>query len=108
MTAKTITAADIDLLISRSQIVVRQKHRRTEGRVRQERAAVAAADKGSAQRERELSPGITKIKTAGVRSAVERTVADQRRKCSDRNGGKQRIERGEKLVTGKRMADDPV
>ena len=41
-------------------------------------------------------------------SAVEWPVPDQRGKCFDWNSWKQRIERREKLIAGKRPADDAI
>ena len=108
ITVQTIAAADVDLLVSLSQVAVGQKHCGTERRIEEKRTAVSTANKVSAQRQRQLVSRISEINTADVRSAIERPVSYQRRKCSDRNRWEQWIERWEKLVAGKRTAHHSI
>src|SRR6478735_2486717 len=78
ITVEPVAAAHIDFLISRGQVAVGKQHGRAERGVEEESAAVPAANKVAAHRQRQLAPGITEIKTSGMRRAVERPVPYER------------------------------
>src|SRR5579884_719695 len=86
-----VASAEIDLLICRSKIAVRQQHGWAKEGVEQKGAGVAPAEEVAAERERQLAPGISKIEAGCVRRAIERPVAHQGREGANGNIRERRI-----------------
>src|SRR5436305_12050058 len=99
---EAITSAKINLLIRRSQVVVRQKQGIAEEGVRKKGAVVTTAHQVAAQRKRKFWLGVAYEKTPRVRRPPKWPVADQRRKCADGYGWKRRIERWKQIVAAER------
>src|SRR5215471_13319579 len=93
--AQTIVATPVEPLVCGFEVAIGQQHGVAEERIAQERAIVAAAHQGTAERRAQSSARVSQGKTSAVGRATERTAALERAENANGNSGKRGIEASE-------------